>query len=39
MAFREVLVVQIKEVRRFWLKGGGERTMAQGADIERKEGR
>jgi transposase len=36
MAFREVSVVQIKEVLRLWLRGGGERTIAQGVGIDRK---
>jgi transposase len=36
MAFREVSVVQIKEVLRRWLRGGGERTIAKGAGIDRK---
>ena len=36
MAFREVSVVQIKEVLRLWLKGGGERTIAHAVGIDRK---
>jgi transposase len=36
MAFREVSVVQIKEVLRLWLRGGGERTIAEGAGVDRK---
>jgi len=39
MAFREVSVVQIKVVLRFWLRGGGERTIAQGVGIDRKTAR
>jgi transposase len=39
MAFREVSVVQIKEVLRLWLRGGGERTIAEGAGIDRKTAR
>ena len=36
MAFREISVVQIKEVLRLWLKGAGERTIAQAVGIDRK---
>ncbi len=36
MAFREVSVVQIKELLRLWLKGAGERTIAQSAGVDRK---
>ncbi|MGC2168213.1 MAG: IS21 family transposase [Acidimicrobiales bacterium] len=36
MAFREVSVVQIKELLRLWLKGAGERTIAQSVGIDRK---
>jgi transposase len=36
MAFREISVVQIKEALRLWLKGAGERTIAQAAGIDRK---
>ena len=36
MAFREVSVVQIKEALRRWLKGEGERPIAQGVGIDRK---
>jgi DNA-binding transcriptional regulator LsrR (DeoR family) len=36
MAFREVSVVQIKEVLRLWLKGAGERTVAESVGIDRK---
>lgn len=35
MAFREVSVVQVKEVLRGWLRGEGERTAAKGAGIAR----
>ena len=36
MAFREVSVVQVKEALRRWLKGEGERPIAQGVGIDRK---
>jgi len=36
MTFREVSVVQIRELLRLWLRGSGERTIAQGAGIDRK---
>lgn len=36
MAFREVSVVQIKETLRLWLRGAGERTIAEGVGIDRK---
>lgn len=36
MAFREVSVVQIKELLRLWLKGAGERTIAQSVGVDRK---
>jgi transposase len=36
MAFREVSVVQVKEVLRRWLRGEGERTIARGAGLDRK---
>ena len=36
MAFREISVVQIKEALRLWLRGSGERTIAQAAGIDRK---
>jgi transposase len=36
MAFREVSVVQIKEALRLWLRGAGERTIAEGVGIDRK---
>jgi len=35
MAFREVSVVQIKELLRRWLAGEGERPIAKGAGIAR----
>jgi hypothetical protein len=39
MAFREVLVVQIKEALRRWLKGEGERPIAHGIGVDRKTAR
>ena len=39
MAFREVSVVQIKEALRRWLKGDGERPIAQGVGVDRKTAR
>jgi transposase len=36
MAFREVSVVQVKEALRRWLKGEGERPIAQGVGVDRK---
>ncbi len=39
MAFREVSVVQIKEVLRRWLKGEGERPIAHGIGVDRKTAR
>ena len=39
MAFREVSVVQIKEALRRWLKGEGERPIAQGVGVDRKTAR
>jgi transposase len=39
MAFREVSVVQVKEALRRWLRGEGERTIAQGVGIDRKTAR
>ncbi|MGH3732145.1 MAG: hypothetical protein ACRDVC_02005 [Acidimicrobiales bacterium] len=36
MAFREVSVVQIKEALRLWLRGAGERTIAESAGLDRK---
>jgi transposase len=35
MAFREVSVVQIKELLRLWLRGEGERPMARGVGVAR----
>jgi len=35
MAFREVTVVQVKQVLRGWLRGEGERTAARGAGVAR----
>ena len=39
MAFREVSVVQIKEALRRWLKGEGERPIANGIGVDRKTAR
>lgn len=39
MAFREVSVVQVKEVLRRWLKGDGERPIAHGVGVDRKTAR
>ena len=39
MAFREVTVVQIREALRRWLRGEGERTVAQGVGVDRKTAR
>jgi transposase len=39
MAFREVSVVQVKEALRLWLKGEGERPIAQGVGVDRKTAR
>ena len=39
MAFREVSVVQVKEALRRWLRGEGERPIAQGVGIDRKTAR
>ncbi len=33
MAFREVSVVQVREALRRWLKGDGERPIAQGSAL------
>src|SRR5579863_3630424 len=35
MAFREVWVIQVKEVLRRWLQGAGERPIAHGAGLSR----
>ena len=39
MAFREVDVVEIREVLRGWLDGGGLRTIAERAGVDRKTAR
>jgi transposase len=39
MAFREVSVVQVKEVLRRWLRGDGERPIAQAVGVDRKTAR
>jgi len=39
MAFREVSVVQIKEALRRWLRGEGERPIAQVVGVDRKTAR
>lgn len=39
MAFREVCVVEVREVLRGWLAGGGLRTVAQRAGVDRKTAR
>jgi transposase len=39
MAFREVSVVQIREALRRWLRGEGERPIAQGVGVDRKTAR
>jgi transposase len=39
MAFREVSVVQIKEVLRRWLRGDGERSIARAVGLDRKTAR
>ena len=39
MAFREVSVVQVKEALRRWLRGDGERLIAQGVGVDRKTAR
>lgn len=39
MAFREVSVVQIREALRRWLRGDGERPIAQGVGVDRKTAR
>lgn len=36
MAFREVAVVEVREVLRAWLGGAGLRTVAQQAGVDRK---
>ena len=39
MAFREVSVIQVKEVLRRWLRGEGLRSIALGAGVDRKTAR
>jgi len=39
MAFREVDVVEVREVLRGWLDGGGLRTVAERAGVDRKTAR
>lgn len=39
MAFREVTVVQVREVLRRWLRGDGERPAARGSGVDRKTAR
>ncbi|MGH9079435.1 MAG: hypothetical protein ACRDYE_05025 [Acidimicrobiales bacterium] len=39
MAFREVTVVQVKEALRRWMRGEGERPIAQGVGVDRKTAR
>jgi transposase len=39
MAFREVSVVQVREMLRRWLRGEGERPIARGAGVDRKTAR
>ena len=39
MAFREVTVVQVKEVLRRWMRGDGERPIASGVGVDRKTAR
>src|ERR1700694_2911163 len=39
MACREVSVVQVKEALRRWLRGDGERPIAQGVGVDRKTAR
>jgi transposase len=39
MAFREVSVVQVKEVLRRWLRGDGERPIAESVGVDRKTAR
>ncbi len=39
MAFREVGVVEVREVLRGWLEGAGLRTVAQRAGVDRKTAR
>ncbi len=39
MAFREVDVIEVREVLRGWLDGGGLRTVAARAGVDRKTAR
>ena len=39
MGFREVSVVEVKEVLRGWLEGSGLRTVAERAGVDRKTAR
>jgi hypothetical protein len=39
MAFREVSVIEVREVLRGWLGGGGLRTVAGQAGVDRKTAR
>lgn len=39
MAFREVTVVEVREVLRRWLRGDGERPAARGSGVDRKTAR
>src|SRR6266540_6797395 len=39
MAFREVTVVQVREALRRWLRGDGERPIANGVGVDRKTAR
>jgi hypothetical protein len=39
LTFREVTVVQVREVLRIWLRGQGERPAARAAGVDRKTAR
>ena len=39
MAFREVSVIEVREVLRAWLSGGGLRKVAEQAGVDRKTAR
>ena len=39
MTFREVTVVQVREVLRRWLRGQGDRPAARGSGMDRKTAR
>ena len=39
MAFREVAVIEVREVLRAWLAGAGLRTVAEQAGVDRKTAR